>query len=43
MFTLTPPIDKESNVEFYKSFGYKVVGDFVEHGNAIYIFEMVCA
>ncbi len=39
IFTLTTPIDKESNVEFYKSFGYEVVGDFVEFGNSIYVFE----
>ncbi len=39
LFTLTTPVDKKDNFKFYTDFGYKVVGEFLEEGNPIYIFE----
>ncbi len=39
VFTLTTPVDKKDNFKFYTDFGYEVVGEFLEHGNPIYIFE----
>ncbi len=39
LFTLTTPVDKKENFKFYTDFGYKVVGEFLEFNNPIYIFE----
>ncbi len=41
LFTLTTPVDNKSNFKFYTDFGYKVVGEFLEFNNPIYIFEKV--
>lgn len=41
LFTLTTPPDKEYNMRFYLSFGYKVVDSFLEEGRTIDVFEMV--